>query len=228
MPERNVISWNSMLATYMQRGYWEEGLKVYIQMLREGVKTDWITFSTSISVCADLAVLILGNQILAQAEKLGYAQNGQGRKVIEIFEKMLNMGNVPDQINYLPCSIHQLALKASSIDSSIKCRLGDSEANCSSLSVSNNLSSLANLYDGLGNLLLVPLSQQVMVQQSSQKWVTELIKRVRRATLTVFEYLLAFISGPKVHPKTKGWSLVSRLMHSKHIASEEEAESKGI
>ncbi|CBI40755.3 unnamed protein product, partial [Vitis vinifera] len=146
MPERNVISWNSMLATYMQRGYWEEGLKVYIQMLREGVKTDWITFSTSISACADLAVLILGNQILAQAEKLGfssnvsvansvvtmysrcgqieeaqkmfssivmknlvswnammagYAQNGQGRKVIEIFEKMLNIGNVPDQISYV-------------------------------------------------------------------------------------------------------------------------------
>ena len=83
-----------------------------------------------------------------------------------------------------PCSIHQLALKASSIDSSIKCRLGDSEANCSSLSVSNNLSSLVNLYDGLGNLLLVPLSQQVMVQQSSQKWVTE-VKDAYLLLLTV-------------------------------------------
>ena len=64
-----------MLATYIQCGYWEEGLKVYIHMLREGVKIDWITFSTSISACADLAVLILRNQILAQAEKLGFSSN---------------------------------------------------------------------------------------------------------------------------------------------------------
>ena len=146
MPEKNVITWNSMLATYTQHGFWEEGLKVYIQMLREGVKLDWITIATSVSACADLAVLVLGNQILAQAEKLGfssnvsvansvvtmysrcgrieeaqkmfnsivvknlvswnammtgYAQNGQGRKVLEIFEKMLDVGNVPDHISYV-------------------------------------------------------------------------------------------------------------------------------
>lgn len=146
MPERNVISWNSMLTTYMQNGFWEEGLKLFNQMQREGVKPDWITFATSISACADLAVLVLGNQILAQAEKVGlsynvsvansvvtmysrcgqieeaqrmfdfivvknlvswnaliagYAQNGQGQKVIEIFEKMLNMGNMPDHVSYV-------------------------------------------------------------------------------------------------------------------------------
>ncbi|CAK9178289.1 unnamed protein product [Ilex paraguariensis] len=146
MPERNVITWNSMLATYIQHGFWEEGLKIYILMAREGVKPDLITFATLISACAYLAVLKLGNQIVAQAEKLGfvsnvstansivtmyarcgrigeaynvfdsivmknliswnsimagYAQSGQGRKVIEIFEDMLKMGFMPDHISYI-------------------------------------------------------------------------------------------------------------------------------
>uniref|UniRef100_A0A2N9GXV2 Uncharacterized protein n=1 Tax=Fagus sylvatica TaxID=28930 RepID=A0A2N9GXV2_FAGSY len=146
MPEQNVITWNSMLSTYTQHGFWEEGLKLYTLMRREGVKPDWITFATSISACADLAILKLGIQIVSQAEKLGfgsnvsvansvvtmysrcgrieeaqkvfdliheknliswnaimagYAQNGQGRKVIEVFENMLEMKCSPDHISYV-------------------------------------------------------------------------------------------------------------------------------
>ncbi|VVA33881.1 PREDICTED: pentatricopeptide [Prunus dulcis] len=146
MPQRNVITWNSMLATYFQNGFWEEGLKLYILMRRVEVNPDWVTLVTSISACADLAILKLGIQIIAQAEKIGlgsnvsvtnsivtlysrcgrievakrvfdsicdknliswnaimagYAQNGEGRKVIEIFENMLKMDCTPDHISYV-------------------------------------------------------------------------------------------------------------------------------
>ncbi|KAI4358034.1 hypothetical protein L6164_001943 [Bauhinia variegata] len=146
MPERNVITWNSMLSSYIQHGEWEEGLKLYILMRREGVHSDWITFATSISACADLAILKLGIQVISQAEKVGlssdvsvansiitmfsrcgqikeaqkvfdliydknliswnammtgYAQNGFGRKVIDIFENMLKTECAPDHISYI-------------------------------------------------------------------------------------------------------------------------------
>uniref|UniRef100_A0A7N2LA83 Pentatricopeptide repeat-containing protein n=1 Tax=Quercus lobata TaxID=97700 RepID=A0A7N2LA83_QUELO len=118
MPEQNVITWNSMLGTYTQHGFWEEGLKLFTLMQRQGVKPDWVTFATSSSACADLAILKLGIHIVSQAEKLGfgsnvsvannvvsmysrYAQNGQGRKVIEIFENMLEMKCSPDHISYV-------------------------------------------------------------------------------------------------------------------------------
>ncbi|XP_052202170.1 LOW QUALITY PROTEIN: pentatricopeptide repeat-containing protein At2g13600-like [Diospyros lotus] len=146
MPKRNVITWNSMLSTYVNQGLWEEGLRLYILMLREGVKPDWVTFSILTSVCADSAVLKLGSQVVAQTEKLGfafdvsiansvitmysrcgrigearkvfdslvvknliswnsimdgYAQSGQGSKVLEIFENMLTMGCRPDNISYV-------------------------------------------------------------------------------------------------------------------------------
>ncbi|GMH04738.1 hypothetical protein Nepgr_006578 [Nepenthes gracilis] len=72
MRDRSIITWNSMLATYVQQGFWEEGLKMYIMMLRQGIKPDWITFATSLSACADSALLQLGKQIIAQAEKFGF------------------------------------------------------------------------------------------------------------------------------------------------------------
>lgn len=146
MPERNVVSWNSMMTAYLRNGLWEEGLKLYILMKRDGIKPDSITFTTSIGGCADSALLRLGKQIMAQAEKsgfalwisvansavsmyskcgliveaekvfnsitvknviswnsmmAGYAQNGQGMKVIEMFRSMLILNYAPDDVTYL-------------------------------------------------------------------------------------------------------------------------------
>ena len=72
MPERNVVTWNSMLSVYTQQGLWEEGLKLYFLMLREGVKPDWVSFATLTIACADSAVLKVGSQIIAQAKKLEF------------------------------------------------------------------------------------------------------------------------------------------------------------
>ncbi|PQM36036.1 uncharacterized protein Pyn_25747 [Prunus yedoensis var. nudiflora] len=46
------------------------------------------------------------------------------------------------------------------------------------------------------------------------------LREVEAVTLAVFESLLSFISGPKSQPSR--WSLVSKMMHSKKVACEEE------
>ncbi|KAI9181225.1 hypothetical protein LWI28_012663 [Acer negundo] len=48
-----------------------------------------------------------------------------------------------------------------------------------------------------------------------------MLRDVEAATSTVFEYLLSLISRPKASSKS-GWSSVSKLIHSKRIACEEE------
>ncbi|KAI9079090.1 hypothetical protein K1719_038929 [Acacia pycnantha] len=75
MPESNVITWNSMLSMYIQNGGWEEGLKLFISMRRKGIEPDWITFTTSMSTCADLAILKLGMQSVSQVEKFGLSSH---------------------------------------------------------------------------------------------------------------------------------------------------------
>ena len=50
-----------------------------------------------------------------------------------------------------------------------------------------------------------------------------MFREVDAATFTVFESMLSLISGPRsTSSKLSGWSLVSKLIHSKRIACEEE------
>ncbi|MQL82592.1 hypothetical protein Taro_015073 [Colocasia esculenta] len=73
MPERNVVTWNALLASHVRNGHREEGLKMYILMLREAtVWPDWITFTILFSMCADLGALRLGNQLISQLTKFGF------------------------------------------------------------------------------------------------------------------------------------------------------------
>ncbi|XP_062025064.1 uncharacterized protein LOC133741132 [Rosa rugosa] len=51
--------------------------------------------------------------------------------------------------------------------------------------------------------------------------IVNMLRNVEAITLTVFESLLSFILGPKA---SSSWSLVSKMMQSKRVACEEEAE----
>ncbi|XP_057963953.1 uncharacterized protein LOC131155060 [Malania oleifera] len=50
-----------------------------------------------------------------------------------------------------------------------------------------------------------------------------MFRELEAITFSVFESLLSYISGLKVRSRPSGWSLVSKLMHLKHAACEEEA-----
>ncbi|XP_073125692.1 putative pentatricopeptide repeat-containing protein At3g15130 [Henckelia pumila] len=94
MPERNVITWNSMLATYIQNGFWEDGLKLYVQMCRLGSKPDHITFLTSVTACACLALMKLGEQIISTAEKCGSAsRNSLVNSIVTLYSRCGRIGD---------------------------------------------------------------------------------------------------------------------------------------
>ncbi|XP_062120248.1 uncharacterized protein LOC133834573 [Humulus lupulus] len=48
------------------------------------------------------------------------------------------------------------------------------------------------------------------------------LKEVEAVTLSVFESLLCFVSGPKSQTMMSGWSLVSKLVYKKKVSCEEE------
>ncbi|GMN38274.1 hypothetical protein TIFTF001_007501 [Ficus carica] len=50
------------------------------------------------------------------------------------------------------------------------------------------------------------------------------LREVEAVTHAVFQSLLSFISGPKEQTKLGGWTLVSNILHSKRVGSEEEAQ----
>ncbi|XP_057857503.2 putative pentatricopeptide repeat-containing protein At3g13770, mitochondrial [Cryptomeria japonica] len=72
MSERNLISWNAMIAGYARGGLGEETLQLFNQIQRSGLKADLFTFPSTVSACAGLANLEEGKQVHAQIIKTGF------------------------------------------------------------------------------------------------------------------------------------------------------------
>ncbi|PWA71957.1 Pentatricopeptide repeat-containing protein [Artemisia annua] len=58
----NVISWNAMIAGYVQKGLEEMGLNLYYEMRQKGLKPDQFTFASVFRACATLAMLEEGKR----------------------------------------------------------------------------------------------------------------------------------------------------------------------
>lgn len=65
MPERNIFSWNAMLAGYAQHGNIKELMQLLHQMMQEGMVLDRVTFISAVSVCANQGSLHEGKRLHA-------------------------------------------------------------------------------------------------------------------------------------------------------------------
>eukprot|EP01018_Ginkgo_biloba_P028587 Gb_09704 [translate_table: standard] len=88
MAERNIVSWNVMIAGYVQHGYVEEALKLLCEMQLAGMKMDGFTFSGVLEGCASLAALENGMQIHAHIIKTGFQSELQvGSALVDMYAK---------------------------------------------------------------------------------------------------------------------------------------------
>ncbi|KAJ7528371.1 hypothetical protein O6H91_15G000800 [Diphasiastrum complanatum] len=72
MSERDVISWNAMIAGYAQNGLGKEALALYEQMKQEGVQPDDVTFVLLLKACASLGALEQGKRLHSEIIKRGF------------------------------------------------------------------------------------------------------------------------------------------------------------
>eukprot|EP01018_Ginkgo_biloba_P030462 Gb_36434 [translate_table: standard] len=63
MSQKNLVSWNSIIAGYVQNGYANEALTIFLQMEMSGVKPDSITITSVLPACVPLAALQHGKEI---------------------------------------------------------------------------------------------------------------------------------------------------------------------
>lgn len=63
MPEKNVISWNALIAGYGNHGCGEEAVEVFELMIREGMKPNHVTFLAVLSACSYSGLSELGWEI---------------------------------------------------------------------------------------------------------------------------------------------------------------------
>ncbi|PIA28328.1 hypothetical protein AQUCO_07200173v1 [Aquilegia coerulea] len=74
MPERNVVSWTSLLTGYTQNGLSNHAWELFVQMQMEGIKPNYFTFATVLAASSGNMVE-KGLQIYCQVIKLGFETN---------------------------------------------------------------------------------------------------------------------------------------------------------
>lgn len=72
MPERDLVSWNTIIAGYAQNGQAEIALDLIIRMQAEGQKPDSITLVTILPAVADIRSLTIGKSTHAYAIRAGF------------------------------------------------------------------------------------------------------------------------------------------------------------
>ncbi|KAL3597527.1 hypothetical protein D5086_009164 [Populus alba] len=75
MNEKNTVSWNTMVAAYVQNEQYKEALKMFQHILNEPLKPDAITIASVLPAVAELASRSEGKQIHAYIMKLGLGSN---------------------------------------------------------------------------------------------------------------------------------------------------------
>ncbi|KAI3456680.1 hypothetical protein Pfo_013343 [Paulownia fortunei] len=72
MPDRNVVSWTSLMVNYADGGLFYEVVNLYQRMQREGASCNQNTFTTVISSCGALDDEYLVHQVLGHVIKSGF------------------------------------------------------------------------------------------------------------------------------------------------------------
>ncbi|XP_043717297.1 pentatricopeptide repeat-containing protein At3g26782, mitochondrial isoform X2 [Telopea speciosissima] len=94
MPERDIVSWNSMMAVYAQNGLSAEALNVFYGMLKDGdLNFDAVTLSAVLLACAHSGALQLGKCIHDQVIKMSLEDNVfVGTSIIDMYCKCGRVG----------------------------------------------------------------------------------------------------------------------------------------
>ncbi|CAA7012929.1 unnamed protein product [Microthlaspi erraticum] len=110
LSRRDSISWNSLVAGYVQNGRYNEALKLFREMVSAKVRPGPVAFSSVLPACAHLATLHLGKQLhgyvlrggcsdnmfIASALVDMYSKCGNIKAARKIFDRM----NVHDEVSW--------------------------------------------------------------------------------------------------------------------------------
>nr|XP_043625532.1 pentatricopeptide repeat-containing protein DOT4, chloroplastic [Erigeron canadensis] len=73
-PDRDVITWNSMISGYVANGFSEKGFEVFLKMLGDGVSVDVATMVSVVVACANIGVISVGRMVHGYAVKAGFSK----------------------------------------------------------------------------------------------------------------------------------------------------------
>ncbi|KAJ7555610.1 hypothetical protein O6H91_05G046600 [Diphasiastrum complanatum] len=90
MHERDVVSWNAMIAGYAQHGLGKKAIALYEQMKEEGVQPNNVTHVVLLKACASIAALEQDKQLHLDIIKSGFKSDANfERTLVDIYAKCI-------------------------------------------------------------------------------------------------------------------------------------------
>ncbi|KAJ7568443.1 hypothetical protein O6H91_01G033100 [Diphasiastrum complanatum] len=88
MHERDVVSWNAMIAGYAQQGLGKEVFELYEQMKLEDVQPTHVTYVVLLKACASIASLEDGKRLHSQIVEIGFESDVIiGNTLVDMYAK---------------------------------------------------------------------------------------------------------------------------------------------
>ncbi|XP_043696285.1 pentatricopeptide repeat-containing protein At2g03880, mitochondrial-like [Telopea speciosissima] len=88
MPERDVVSWTALIAGYVAHGDGCEGVGLFSEMRKEGVRPNAFAFATGLKACSMCFALDLGNQVHGEVIKVGiFSDIFVGSALVDLYAK---------------------------------------------------------------------------------------------------------------------------------------------
>ncbi|EEF41805.1 pentatricopeptide repeat-containing protein, putative [Ricinus communis] len=87
MPEKDVVSWNTMISGFIQNGLDEEGLMLVYEMQKQGFIADSVTVTSLLSAASNLRNREIGKQTHAYLIRHGIKFDGMDSYLIDMYAK---------------------------------------------------------------------------------------------------------------------------------------------
>ncbi|XP_059647015.1 pentatricopeptide repeat-containing protein At3g24000, mitochondrial-like [Cornus florida] len=88
MPERDVVSWTALIAAFVAEGYGSDGVILFCEMRKEGVRPNAFTFASGLKACSMCLNLEFGKQIHAEAiKRRAFSDIFVGSALLDLYAK---------------------------------------------------------------------------------------------------------------------------------------------
>ncbi|KAF3457869.1 hypothetical protein FNV43_RR02529 [Rhamnella rubrinervis] len=88
MPERDVVSWTALIQGFVAEGYGLDGVSLFSEMKKDGVRPNEFTLATGLKACCVCLDLEFGKQLHAEAIKVGfYSDLFVGSALVDLYGK---------------------------------------------------------------------------------------------------------------------------------------------
>lgn len=102
-PNRDVVSWSAMIGRYFDAGRSEEGLRLFSDMLRSGVRPNEFTFAGVLNVCSERTMEAVGKQVHGHMARIDWDPfSFAAGALIDMYSKCGNISSASKVFESMP------------------------------------------------------------------------------------------------------------------------------